>query len=80
MKDTTSFKGYMALMVTVGFLAVMVALLYIAPPSTAMNALMFSLGVVASIVKDVFGFYFGSSEGSQKKTEIIEARDAATPP
>lgn len=75
-KDTTGFKSYMALLVTCGFLMVMAALLYIAPPDGARDALMFTLGVVASIVKDVFGFYFGSSEGSRKKTDIIEAQNA----
>lgn len=37
----------------------------------AMNAIMFVAGVLASCVRDVYGFEFGSSSGSKAKSEVI---------
>ena len=37
----------------------------------AMNAIMFVAGVLASCVRDVYGFEFGSSAGSKAKSEVI---------
>lgn len=40
-------------------------------PVTGKDAMEILLGVVAGISKDVYGYYFGSSAGSDRKTEII---------
>lgn len=40
-------------------------------PERAVNAIMFVAGVLASAVRDVYGFEFGSSRDSRNKTEII---------
>ena len=38
-------------------------------PERAVNAIMFIAGILASAVKDVYGFEFGSSRGSRLKDE-----------
>lgn len=40
-------------------------------PERAVNAIMFVAGVLASAVRDVYGFEFGSSRGSRDKDELI---------
>lgn len=40
-------------------------------PERAVNAIMFVAGVLASAVKDVYGFEFGSSRGSMQKDAAI---------
>lgn len=40
-------------------------------PTGARDILLVLLGVVAALVKDVYGYYFGSSDGSQRKTELL---------
>jgi len=37
----------------------------------SVNAIMFVAGVLASCVRDVYGFEFGSSSGSKAKSETI---------
>lgn len=76
MKDTKGFKAYMALLVTAGMLAVIFSLMQMEVPSSAKDVLLVVLGALVAIVKDVFGYYFGSSEGSQRKTEIMQGTDA----
>jgi hypothetical protein len=44
-------------------------------PERAVNAIMFVAGVLASCARDVYGFEFGSSRGSQIKDATI--RDLA---
>lgn len=72
MKDTRGFKAWMALLVTVGLIAVIVALLYVEPKSGGKDALLIALGALVALVKDVYGYYFGSSEGSTRKTELLQ--------
>lgn len=40
-------------------------------PERAVNAIMFVAGVLASAVRDVYGFEFGSSRSSHKKDDTI---------
>lgn len=42
-------------------------------PERAVNAIMFVAGVLASAVRDVYGFEFGSSRGSQIKDATISS-------
>lgn len=44
---------------------------YAEMPERAVNAIMFIAGVLASAVKDVYGFEFGSSRGSRDKDELL---------
>lgn len=38
----------------------------------SVNAIMFVAGILASCVRDVYGFEFGSSSGSKAKSETIK--------
>lgn len=40
-------------------------------PSTGHDALMLLIGAVVGICKDVYGYFFGSSAGSDRKTELL---------
>lgn len=40
-------------------------------PERAVNAIMFVAGVLASAVRDVYGFEFGSSRGSKEKDDAL---------
>lgn len=71
MRDVQLFKSWIALLVTVGLLGVLFSLLSVAPKGEAKDALLIVLGALIAITKDVFGYYFGSSEGSQRKTELL---------
>jgi hypothetical protein len=41
-------------------------------PERAVNAIMFVAGVLASAVRDVYGFEFGSSRGSKEKDVLMQ--------
>ena len=43
-------------------------------PERAVNAIMFVAGVLASAVRDVYGFEFGSSRGSREKDATIASQ------
>jgi hypothetical protein len=74
MKTMDKFRGYIAILITIGMLAMLGTLLGISIPDKSRDVVMFGFGVVAAIVKDVYGWYFGSSEGSNNKTEMMGAR------
>lgn len=40
-------------------------------PASGHDAIMILLGLVVSIVKDVYGYFFGSSAGSDEKTKLL---------
>lgn len=72
MRDTKGFKCYMAALVTVGLLGIIILLVNVDIKETSKDVLLVVLGALVAIVKDVFGYYFGSSEGSQRKTELMK--------
>lgn len=76
MKDTKSFKAYMALLVTVAVIGFLYLITYVPIPLASKDAALLVLGAILMRVADVFGYYFGSSEGSQRKTEIMGATNA----
>ena len=76
MKDTKSFKAYMALLVTVAVIGFLYLLAYQSLPETSRDAVSLVLGALLMRLADVFSFYFGSSEGSQRKTEILGVKGA----
>lgn len=51
--------------------AVIIFLLTRELPQTAKDTLLVVLGVLVSAVKDVYGYYFGSSAGSDAKTQLL---------
>lgn len=54
-----------------GFLVCLLIAFFFDLPDKRMNLVMFLLGILTGLVKDVYGFYFGSSADSQRKTEIM---------
>lgn len=64
--DLLAFFAVGGLVLCVYFIARDVAL-----PERAVNAIMFVAGVLASAVRDVYGFEFGSSRSSQTKDATI---------
>ncbi|MDD2899003.1 MAG: hypothetical protein PHI31_09850 [Desulfuromonadaceae bacterium] len=75
MRDTKGFKCWMALLITIGFLACVYILIYTEIQAGSREAVLILTGALAGMVKDVFGFYFGSSESSHRKTEILQGGD-----
>jgi hypothetical protein len=64
--DILAFLAVSGLVTCVWFVARDSAL-----PERAVNAIMFVAGVLASAVRDVYGFEFGSSRGSKENGETI---------
>jgi hypothetical protein len=78
MRDTKSYKAYMGLLITTGFLTCIYILIHTEIQPGNREVVLVLTGALGAMVKDVFGFYFGSSEGSQRKTELMEAANADT--
>ncbi|MDA8428172.1 MAG: hypothetical protein M0T70_02850 [Geobacteraceae bacterium] len=71
------FKSVLGLLAIFGFFAVVFILIFspgVQP--TVEKILLILLGALVTLVKDVYGYYFGSSEGSAKKTELLSAAPA----
>jgi len=80
MKDTKGYKAYLGLLITIAVIGFLYLLAYIDIPSASNDAIMLVLGALLMRLADVFGFYFGSSESSQRKTEILNAQAEAKQP
>lgn len=63
----------LAILVTVGFFGVIVYILKFGLPQSGSEALLLLLGSLGTAWTGVMAFYFGSSAGSQKKTEALTA-------
>ncbi|MHC1697776.1 MAG: hypothetical protein AB9919_06910 [Geobacteraceae bacterium] len=77
-------KSILAILAFVGVLACLIGLFFAQLPEGARDIILILVGVMATLVKDVYGYYFGSSEGSLRKTELLfggnnEARADAAP-
>lgn len=65
-------KLTLGLLAVLGFFGSEVALLNIPSLSGPIkDILLILIGAQVTIVKDVYGYYFGSSEGSARKTEML---------
>lgn len=74
-----SIKSWLAAIITIGFLAALFVLFQVPLPETSKDILLVLIGCLTGIVKDVYGYYFGSSEGSARKTELMSSEaDTAT--
>ncbi len=74
-KSTKDWFQYgLGILVIVAFLAVLVTLIKVAAPLENKDALLLLLGVLAGQSKDVTGYFFGSSKGSNEKTEIMSGK------
>lgn len=60
----------------VTWLSFMVLLFFVTPAETMSKAVYGFKDVVNTIVTLLFGYYFGSSQGSDQKTKMLNERDA----
>lgn len=70
-------KNFIAVVTVLGFFGI-VALLLMLPPTideTVKNVLLLLLGAVVALTKDVFGYFFGSSRGSDEKDQLITKKE-----
>ena len=60
-----------------GTFLICIYLLFFQPfPEASKDVLLIVVGALIAIVKDVYGYYFGSSESSARKTELLTASEA----
>lgn len=60
-----------ALLVTLGFFGVIAAILWRGLPTEGGDALLVLLGALGGAFGTVISYYFGSSRGSERKTEML---------
>lgn len=61
----------LATAIVVGFLAICVVVFRTGVKTEMKDLAMVVIGVIAKIVSDIYAYYFGSSDGSRRKTEIM---------
>jgi len=61
----------LAILVTVGFFAILIYMLVYGLPTTGNEALLLLLGALQTAWGGIVAFYFGSSSGSQQKDKMI---------
>ncbi len=67
-----SIQSTLALLVSFGFLSIIFVLIFIPPKDEQISTVLINLlGNLATVVAMVFGYFFGSSSGSNKKDETI---------
>jgi len=62
----------MALFITVAVVGALYLLIYVPLPTLSKDAVLMVLGGLMMRLGDIFAYYFGSSEGSQRKTELLK--------
>jgi len=58
--------------VMASFIIMVLALIYIPIPKDNQDSLTLLIGIIAGGIGSLVGYYFGSSKGSQKKSDLIE--------
>lgn len=79
MPDTQGFLA-IAIIAAVSLLAFLLLLSHVTFDDKVAGAFMTLLGVLAACLKDVYGFFFGSSAGSAKKDDAMVKMASAAPP
>ena len=76
-----NIKALLSFLAMVGFLVCLYLLFLVGIPPASKDVVLVLIGALTGVVKDVYGFYFGSSSGSERKTEIMSAPsfDPSTP-
>ena len=73
-------KRELSLIAILAFVAVLFIICFAPVKDTSREILLVLLGTLTGVVKDVYCFYFGSSAGSDRKTELLNQQPAAQPP
>jgi hypothetical protein len=67
--------AFIALMSLAGFFGILLCMIFVTLPSTAEAPLNIMLGVLGTLVVGISNFFYGSSSGSARKTEMLHRRD-----
>lgn len=79
-KKKFDIKPILAMIAIAAFFGVILVLIKSPEiPASVKDILFILVGAQVTIVKDIFGYYFGSSEGSARKTELLTPAPAAPP-
>lgn len=70
-KFSFSIPTFLVITTTFGFFALMAMLVFHEPPAESRVILQVLIGSVSSSWGALIGYYFGSSSGSAKKTDIM---------
>lgn len=70
-KNKSWIPPALALFITTGFFGILAAMFRYEPPQTAHDALMLLLGALGGAWTSVVAYYFGSSSGQDRQTEIL---------
>ena len=65
------FPSIIAVVIMIGFFSTLTAFIFIDIPDSAQTTLNILIGALAAGVTQVLNFYFGSSSGSKRKTEVL---------
>ncbi len=69
--NTEITKSILSLLVVVGVGVCLWLLFYFPLPQGSRDIILIVIGALVATFKDIYGYYFGSSEGSTRKTEIL---------
>jgi hypothetical protein len=67
--------AFIALMSLAGFFGILLCMIFVTLPATAEAPLNIMLGVLGTLVVGISNFFYGSSSGSARKTEMLHRRD-----
>lgn len=73
--NSIALKPWLAVLAVITFIICLYLLFFKAIPEGSKDVLLIVAGALIVIVKDVYGYYFGSSEGSARKTELLALPD-----